>query len=61
MITGIRGFKDRFYFIKQERPSKGWSLYKHDAVAMVTTIYVSTFTEPQNIEQGISNVEVTPS
>ena len=28
---------------------------------MVTTNFVSTFSEPQNIEQGISNVEVSPS
>ena len=32
-----------------------------DTVAMVTIGFVSTFSEPQNIEQGISNVEVTPS
>jgi hypothetical protein len=32
-----------------------------DTVAMVTINFVRTFTEPQNIEQGISNVEVTPS
>ena len=36
-----------------------WSLYTLDTMAMVTIGFVSTFSEPQNIEQGISNVEVT--
>ena len=42
-------------------PFVNWSLYTLDTVAMVTIGFVSTFSEPQNIEQGISNVEVTPS
>jgi len=33
----------------------------HTSVAMVTIGFVSIFSEQQNIEQGISNVEVTPS
>ena len=33
----------------------------NDTLAIVTIDFVSTFSEPQNIEQGISNVEVPPS
>ena len=39
----------------------GWSLPTHGTVAMVTIGFVSTLSEPQTIEQGISNVEVLPS
>ena len=38
-----------------------WLLPTHDTVAMITIGFVSIFTEPQNVEQGIPNVEVIPS
>jgi len=38
-----------------------WFLPTHDTIAMITNGFVCTISEPQNIEQGISNVEVPPS
>jgi len=36
-------------------------LYTLTTMAMVTIGFITNFSEPQNIEQGMSNVEVTPS